>query len=112
MPTAASTVLPAAPPTTDARGHASATTVHAAAIGATREELSRAADMFGQLDLGDPRMAALEPEVDRLVLEGLALTDDPRRQVWHAAVTDPEAPLVVKLRVLAAVVQAITAKPH
>jgi hypothetical protein len=80
--------------------------------GTTSEELSRAANQFGQMDVGDPRWADLTDELDRLVLDELELTDDPRRHTWRAAATHPEAPLVVKLRVLAAVAHSIATQPQ
>lgn len=70
----------------------------------TIEELSEAADRFGQMDLGDPQWAVTEPLLDRLLGQAVLLAEATRAEVWQCIAADPGTPLVVRLRTFAAVV--------
>jgi hypothetical protein len=75
-------------------------------------ELREIADHLGQMDLGDPGWAQMEPVLDVCLKAALADADGPRASVWRAIAADVNAPLVVKLRTLALVLQRRSAEPE
>lgn len=71
------------------------------------DDLRQAADRFGQLDVGDPRWASVEEELDDYLWAAVRMSRCPQSHVWRAIATDVTAPLVVKLRVLGVVVASL-----
>lgn len=73
-------------------------------IPTTATDLARVADRLGQMDLGDPRWAEEEAELDYFLAQAVQASDHARTEVWRTIAADPDSPLVVKLRTFAAAV--------
>lgn len=71
------------------------------------DDLHRATTRFGQMDVGDPRWAQEEAQLDRLLGQAVLLSDYPRAWVWAMIAMDPATPLVVKLRTFGAAVASL-----